>query len=160
MAVIADSDTIADRRREWLRRARLYLVCETRPGGREPEELLRFLAVTDFAAVRWVTEDIEIAGHTIRAKDGIVVSSTMVNRDPGVHENPHSFEIARGNRQHLTFGYGIHQCLGQNLARLEAVVFLEKLLERLPEWELAAEVDYGINFFLRGPQSVWVRHAG
>jgi cytochrome P450 len=105
------------------------------------EELLRFLAVTDFAAVRWVTDDIEIAGHTIRAKDGIVVSSTMVNRDPGVHEDPHTFDIARGNRQHLTFGYGIHQCLGQNLARLQLQIAYETLFRRIPGLRLGISSD-------------------
>ena len=105
------------------------------------EELLRFLAVTDFAAVRWVKADIEIDGHVIRAGDGIVVSSTMVNRDPLVHTDPHRFEVARGNRQHLTFGYGIHQCLGQNLARLQLELAYRTLFTRIPTLRLAIPAE-------------------
>lgn len=100
------------------------------------EELLRFLAVTDFGAVRWVTADIEIDGHTIKAGDGIVVSSTMANRDESVHDDPHRFELVRGSRQHLTFGYGIHQCLGQNLARLQLEIAYRSLFERIPTLRL------------------------
>ncbi|HWE91488.1 MAG TPA: cytochrome P450 [Pseudonocardiaceae bacterium] len=104
------------------------------------EELLRFLAVTDFGAVRWITGDIELGpeygDEVIRTGDGIVVSSTMANRDPGVHHDPHEFDISRGNRQHLTFGYGIHQCLGQNLARLQLEIAYRTLFARIPTLRL------------------------
>ncbi|WP_050803450.1 cytochrome P450 [Candidatus Protofrankia datiscae] len=105
------------------------------------EELLRYLAVTDFAAVRWVTDDIEIDDVVIRAGDGIVVSSTMVNRDESVHADPHVFDISRGNRQHLTFGYGIHQCLGQNLARLQLETAYRTLFARIPGLRLAVPFE-------------------
>ncbi|MGX1668050.1 cytochrome P450 [Streptomyces sp. NPDC055400] len=96
------------------------------------EELLRITAVTDFGGVRWVTADIEIAGRLIKEGDGIVVSSTMPNRDPSVHADPYAFDLARGSRQHLTFGFGIHQCLGQSLARTQLEVAYETLVRRLP----------------------------
>jgi cytochrome P450 len=101
------------------------------------EELLRYLAVTDFGGVRWVTADIEIDGHLIKAGDGIVVSSTMANRDAAVHADPHAFDLSRGSRQHLTFGYGIHQCIGQNLARLQLEIAYRTLFERIPTLRLA-----------------------
>ncbi|MEW1693131.1 cytochrome P450 [Streptomyces sp. NPDC091265] len=97
------------------------------------EELLRITAVTDFGGVRWVTEDIDIAGRRLKAGDGIVISSTMANRDPAVHDDPYTFDLARGSRQHLTFGFGIHQCLGQSLARTQLEVAFETLLRRLPQ---------------------------
>ncbi|MFF4969755.1 cytochrome P450 [Streptomyces sp. NPDC001037] len=103
------------------------------------EELLRITAVTDFGGVRWVTDDIEIAGRHIKAGDGIVVSSTMANRDPSVHAAPYTFDLSRGSRQHLTFGFGIHQCLGQSLARTQLEVAYETLVRRLPGLRLAVD---------------------
>ncbi|MCX5208614.1 cytochrome P450 [Kitasatospora sp. NBC_00240] len=105
------------------------------------EELLRITAVTDFAGVRWITADIEIDGHVLKAGDGLVISSTMVNRDERVHEDPYAFDISRGSRQHVTFGYGIHQCLGQNLARLQLEVAFETLVRRLPGLRLAVPAE-------------------
>jgi cytochrome P450 len=105
------------------------------------EELLRLLAVTDFGAVRWVTDDIEGDGYTIKAGDGIVVSSTMTNRDPSVHDDPFTFDVGRGNRQHLTFGYGVHQCLGQNLARLQLEIAYRTLFQRIPGLRLGIPVS-------------------
>jgi pentalenic acid synthase len=113
----------------------------TVPATTAIEELLRITAVTDFAAVRWVTADIEIDGEVIRAGDGIVVSSTMVNRDPEVFPDPDRLDLARGNRQHLTFGYGIHQCLGQNLARLQLEIAFLTLFRRLPGLRLAVPAE-------------------
>jgi pentalenic acid synthase len=105
------------------------------------EELLRMAAVTDFAAIRWAKEDIEIDGHRIAAGDGVVVSSPMVNRDPAVHEDPYAFRIDRGSRKHMSFGYGIHQCLGQNLARVQLEVAYETLFRRIPGLRLAVPAD-------------------
>ncbi|MFF4819299.1 cytochrome P450 [Kitasatospora sp. NPDC001309] len=101
------------------------------------EELLRITAVTDFAGVRWITDDIEIDGLLLKAGDGLVVSSTMTNRDDRVHAEPYEVDLARASRQHLTFGYGIHQCLGQNLARLQLEIAFETLVRRLPGLRLA-----------------------
>ncbi len=105
------------------------------------EELLRFLAVTDFGGVRWITDDIPVGDATLRRGDGIVFSSTLANRDSTVHADPHTFDISRGNRQHITFGYGIHQCIGQNLARLQLQLAYQTLFNRIPGLRLAIASD-------------------
>ncbi|GAA2585772.1 cytochrome P450 [Actinomadura fulvescens] len=108
------------------------------------DELLRMVSVTDVSGVRVATEDIEIDGYEIRAGEGVLVSSSMVNRDPAVYDDPFTFDIHRtstrntaSGRQHLTFGFGIHQCLGQNLARMELEVAFATLFERIPTLRLA-----------------------
>ena len=105
------------------------------------EELLRVIAVTDFAAVRWAKADIEIDGQRIKAGEGVVVSSPMVNRDPAAHPDPDDLRIGRGSRRHMTFGYGIHQCLGQNLARLQLEIAYETIFGRIPGLRLAVPAD-------------------
>ena len=76
------------------------------------------------------------------------------NRDPERWESPQEFDIFRPKRQHLGFGYGMHVCLGLNLARLEGHIWLDQLLDKLPEYELAETIDYGRGFSLRGPLAV------
>ncbi|MEO3814008.1 cytochrome P450 [Sphaerisporangium sp. B11E5] len=112
------------------------------------EELLRMVSVTDLSGVRVATEDIEIDGVVIRAGEGVLVSSSMVNRDAGVFPRPYEFDAhrtARGeaasDRQHLTFGFGIHQCVGQNLARMELEVAFRVLFERIPGLRLSVPLD-------------------
>ncbi|GAA2986002.1 cytochrome P450 [Streptosporangium longisporum] len=112
--------------------------------GRLPgaiEELLRYIATTDLVATRIAKGDIEIAGHLIREGEGVLVSGTLANRDEQVHRSPHEFDVLRDDTHHLTFGFGIHQCLGQNLARLELEVALHQLLTRIPGIRLAVPVD-------------------
>ncbi|MFC8226414.1 cytochrome P450 [Streptomyces sp. NPDC057287] len=108
------------------------------------DELLRMVSVTDVSGVRVATEDIEIAGEVIRAGEGVLVSSSMANRDASVYGDPYTFDVHRtgrggavSGRQHLTFGYGIHQCLGQNLARMELEVAFSALFTRIPGLRLA-----------------------
>ena len=67
------------------------------------------------------------------------------NRDPERWESPQEFDIFRPKRQHLGFGYGMHVCLGLNLARLEGHIWLDQLLDKLPEYELAETIDYGLR---------------
>ncbi|MFF5250247.1 cytochrome P450 [Streptosporangium sp. NPDC000095] len=105
------------------------------------EELLRYIATTDLVATRVAKGDIEIAGHLIREGEGVLVSGTLANRDEQVHRRAHEFDVLREDTHHLTFGFGIHQCLGQNLARLELEVALHQLLTRIPGIRLAVPVD-------------------
>jgi cytochrome P450 len=67
------------------------------------------------------------------------------NRDPSRWERPSEFDVMRERKQHLGFGFGMHVCLGLNLARLETEVYLNRLLDRLPEWELGVDVDLSRN---------------
>lgn len=96
------------------------------------EELLRFLSPVQFAPRRVALEDVEIGGVTIRKGEGVFAVSASANRDPAEFENPEALDLARDASHHLTFGYGIHRCLGQGLARMELQVVFRKLFERFP----------------------------
>ncbi|MCK7622288.1 cytochrome P450 [Streptomyces sp. RS10V-4] len=105
------------------------------------EELLRYLAIADIAGGRVATADIEIDGRLIRAGEGVIVTNSIANRDGSVFEDPDTLDIRRSARHHLSFGFGVHQCLGQNLARLELEVILAALLDRVPTLKLAVPVE-------------------
>ncbi|MEU9192792.1 cytochrome P450 [Streptomyces hundungensis] len=100
------------------------------------EELLRFLSIAD-GMLRVALEDIEIGGETIRADEGVVFSTSVINRDNASYEEPDRIDWHRSSRHHVAFGFGIHQCLGQNLARAEMEIALRSLFDRLPDLRLA-----------------------
>ncbi|MGW7047109.1 cytochrome P450 [Streptomyces avermitilis] len=104
------------------------------------EELLRFLSIAD-GLLRVATEDIEVAGTTIRADEGVVFATSVINRDAAGFAEPDALDWHRSARHHVAFGFGIHQCLGQNLARAEMEIALGTLFERLPGLRLAAPAD-------------------
>ncbi|MCX4903241.1 cytochrome P450 [Streptomyces sp. NBC_00878] len=104
------------------------------------EELLRFLSVSDWL-LRVATEDIEIAGTTIRAGDGVVFSTSVINRDADSFPNPDVLDWHRSARHHVAFGFGIHQCIGSNLARAEMEIALRSLFSRFPDLRLALPAD-------------------
>lgn len=103
------------------------------------EELLRFVAIPE-TLVRMAVADIEIAGHLIRAGDAVLVLPAAANRDPRAFPAPDVLDQERQARHHLAFGYGVHQCLGQNLARLELEIAFSTLLRRVPTLRLAVPV--------------------
>ncbi|QFY11219.1 cytochrome P450 [Nonomuraea phyllanthi] len=97
------------------------------------DELLRYLSIVDWVAFdRVAVEDQEIGGQLVRKGEGIFVLGASANRDERAFERPDEFDAARGARNHVAFGYGVHQCLGQNLARAEMEIALRTLFERLP----------------------------
>ncbi|AFT99952.1 cytochrome P450 [Nocardia brasiliensis ATCC 700358] len=100
------------------------------------EELMRYLSVADIF-YRYATEDIELGGETIRAGSTVVVSLLAANRDPLRFDRPDDLDLHRTSRGHLSFGHGVHQCLGQQLARIEMRAGFERLLRRFPTLELA-----------------------
>lgn len=99
------------------------------------EELLRYESPSPVQA-RYVTEDVEHYGTTVKQGSVILLLTGSANRDERRFENADRFNIHRGVGQHLAFGYGVHFCLGAALARLEARVALEEVLKRFPEWEV------------------------
>ncbi|MCU1480658.1 MAG: Cytochrome [Subtercola sp.] len=101
------------------------------------EELLRYLTVAHHVAYRIAAGPIEIAGRSIREGDGVIAPLMAANYDPEVFPSPHTFDIQRDARGHLAFGYGVHQCLGQALARVELQAVFGKLFQRLPNIRLA-----------------------
>jgi pentalenic acid synthase len=100
------------------------------------EELLRFLSVAD-EVQRIAAEDIEIGGVVIKSGDGVYLPTAAANRTASVFDQPDEFDVHRSSRGHMAFGFGIHQCLGQNLARAELEIALGRLIERLPGLRLA-----------------------
>ncbi|MFJ2705038.1 cytochrome P450 [Streptomyces sp. NPDC087428] len=104
------------------------------------EELLRFLSIADGLS-RVAVEDIEVGGVTVRAGDGVLLSTAVINRDESVYPSADELDLGRNARNHVAFGFGIHQCLGQNLARAELEIALPALFERLPGLRLAVPAE-------------------
>ncbi|MFF4035405.1 cytochrome P450 [Streptomyces sviceus] len=106
------------------------------------EELLRYLTVFHFGVPRTPLEDIEIGGQLLRAGESVTVSLPAANRDPEwFTQAPDRFDIERKTSGHLAFGYGIHQCLGQNLVRMEMRAALPALFRRFPGLALAVPTE-------------------
>lgn len=105
------------------------------------EELLRYLTVVNLIIVRVATEDIEIGDVVIPAGEGIIPLNFSANRDDAHYPDAARFDIHRKARDHFAFGYGIHQCIGQPLARVELQVIFETLLRRIPKLRLAVPVE-------------------
>ena len=102
------------------------------------EEMLRWVSPIKNMA-RTATRDVELAGATIREGQEILLLYPSANRDEAVFENPGSFDIARSPNPHMAFGFGAHFCLGNQLARLELKVMVERVLARLPDLRLGVE---------------------
>ncbi|MGK3201125.1 cytochrome P450 [Amycolatopsis sp. MEPSY49] len=104
------------------------------------EELLRYLSVADIF-FRYATEDLSLGGETIPKGSTVVVSLLAANRDPERFSDPDVLDIRRNARGLLSFGHGVHQCLGQQLARIEMRAGFEGLLRRFPTLRLAVAAD-------------------
>jgi cytochrome P450 len=105
------------------------------------EELLRYLSVVQSGVTRVAVETVELGGRTIQAGDGVVCMLSTANRDDAVFEEGDALDVTRDARRHVSFGFGVHQCLGQPLARLELEIALETLLRRLPGLRLAVPFE-------------------
>ena len=103
------------------------------------EEVLRYEAPSPVQG-RYVARDVELYGKTVPKDAVLLLLNGSANRDDRHFEGPDRFDIhrSRGARPHLSFGYGLHFCLGASLARLEARVAIDEMLNRWPEWD----VDY------------------
>jgi cytochrome P450 len=121
----------------------LAAIRETSDPGlitRTVEELLRYLSIVHSGRRRVALEDIEIAGQVIRAGEGIILPTEIANRDAAVFPDPDALDVHRDSRGHMAFGFGVHQCLGQPLARLELQVVYGTLYRRVPTLALAADI--------------------
>jgi cytochrome P450 len=105
--------------------------------GRAVEELLRYLSILQFDVRRTALADVEIDGQVIAAGETVVLALPVANRDPVRFPDPDTLDLGRSATGHLAFGHGVHQCLGQHLARAELRVALTALLERFPDLRLA-----------------------
>jgi len=99
------------------------------------EELLRFEAPSPVQA-RYVTRDVEHHDGKVPRGSVMLLLTAAANRDERHFDEPDCFDIHRDIDHHLTFGYGIHFCLGSHLARLEGRIALEEVLKRFPEWDV------------------------
>lgn len=118
------------------------------------EELSRFVSNSATAGfTRIATEDVELGGTTVRAGDAVVCELGVANRDPDVFGEPDVLDIHRGAVPHVTFGHGLHHCLGAQLARMELRIVLETLAVRLPGLRLAEpaeELTWRTDRLIRG----------
>jgi len=105
------------------------------------EELLRYLTIVHNGRPRVAVADIEIAGQVIRAGEGVVMPIEAANRDVTAFPDPDRLDILRPARHHMAFLFGPHQCLGQNLARVELQVVYGTLYRRIPTLRLATDLD-------------------
>ena len=114
------------------------------------EELLRYDSPVQ-ATVRHVVSDTDIGGTAIAKGESIMAILGAANRDPDQFDNPEILDLRRADNRHLSFGHGIHYCIGSPLARLEAEIAFTALLQRSPTIALADEpLEYGGTFILRG----------
>lgn len=110
-------------------------------------EVLRFASILQFHASRAAKEDSVIGDQIVRQGEGVLALLHAANRDPAEFSNPDAFDIERDSAHHLAFSFGIHQCLGQSLARLELQVVFRALAERFPDLRLAQpleEVEFAV----------------
>jgi cytochrome P450 len=105
------------------------------------EELLRYLSIAHSGRRRIALEDIEVDGQIIRAGDGIVMAGEAADRDEARFPDPDRLDLHRDARGHLAFGFGVHQCLGQPLARVELQVVYGTLYRRIPGLRLATGLE-------------------
>jgi pimeloyl-[acyl-carrier protein] synthase len=114
------------------------------------DELLRFDSPVQ-ATARVAREELELAGERIPKGALVQVLLGSANRDPVRFEDPDRLDVGRANNEHLSFGWGVHYCLGAPLARLEAQIALDMLIDRFPRWRLGDEgFERKPNPFTRG----------
>ncbi|GAA1267521.1 cytochrome P450 [Saccharothrix xinjiangensis] len=126
------------------------------------EELLRHLSVAD-VFYRYATEDLELGGETIGKGSTVVLSLLAANHDPRRFADPDALDVRRSARGHLAFGHGVHQCLGQQLARIEMRAGFAGLLRRFPTLALAvpaAEVRLRTDMNIYGVHELPVTWTG
>jgi cholest-4-en-3-one 26-monooxygenase len=119
-------------------RARLRADRSLMPGA--VEEMLRWVSPIKNMA-RQMTRDVELHGECLRAGQKLLLLYPAANRDDRTFDRPESFDITRSPNDHVAFGFGSHFCLGNRLARMELGVMFDRLLDRLPDLELATDVE-------------------
>jgi len=119
-------------RRDWL-------AADWDRAGLAVEEFLRFVSPVQFSKPRYVRQDTEIEGVRLKKGDRIMAMIVAANMDPQAHGCPERLDLDRRPNRHISFGTGIHFCLGHQLARIEAACALQALFTRWPKLKLAVE---------------------
>jgi cytochrome P450 PksS len=117
-------------RRDWL-------MADWSRAGLAVEEFLRFVAPVQFSKPRYVREDVEIGGVRLKKGEQVMAMVVAANMDPQASPHPETLDLERKPNRHLSFGTGIHFCLGHQLARIETMAALEALFTRWPKLTLA-----------------------
>ena len=117
------------------------------------DELLRFDGPVQLTS-RMVKSDREFRGHSLRKGQQIVLVLAAGNRDPERFERPEELDVLRDDVRHLSFSYGLHYCLGAQLAKMEGAIALEALITRFPDLCFDGPIEWGDNTVLRGPNSM------
>lgn len=138
------------------------MVREGRVPWREViEETLRVEAPIAQLPFRFTTEDVKVAGVTIPKGDPVLIGFAASGRDRSRHgDSADDFDITRSDKEHLSFGYGVHHCLGAPLARMEAAIGLPALFDRFPDLDLAVPADEVVpqgTFLLNGASTLPIR---
>lgn len=105
------------------------------------EEMMRYLGIIHNGQRRIATEDIEISGQSISAGDGVIMEISSSNWDPAAFPNPEKLDFTRAASHHTGFGFGPHQCIGQQLARVELQIFYSTIVRRIPTLALARPIE-------------------
>lgn len=105
------------------------------------EEFLRFVSPVQFSKPRYVRRDVELDGVRLKKGDRVMVMLAAANMDPAVHDQPERMDLERKPNRHMSFGTGIHFCLGHQLARIEASCALQALFTRWPRLGLAVDAS-------------------
>lgn len=121
------------------------------------DEMLRYHSIVQFNGARIALEDVEVNGQLIRKGEGMLALISAANRDPKAFECPDRFDITRAPDNHLAFSYGVHQCLGQPLARAELQTVFGTLFQRFPDLRLAVpfeELQFKGDHFVYGLETL------
>ncbi len=105
------------------------------------EELLRYSSILHIGARRVALQDVDVNGQLVRKGEGVICPTPSANRDEALFPDPDTFDVHRDATPHVAFGYGIHQCLGQVLARAELQIVLKTLFDELPNLRLAVPFE-------------------
>ncbi|WP_176597904.1 cytochrome P450 [Sphingobium sp. 15-1] len=121
------------------------------------DEMLRYNSIVQFNGARIALEDVDVNGQLVRKGEGVFALIAPANRDPKAFECPDRFDITRAPDNHLAFSYGIHQCLGQPLARAELQSVFGTLFQRFPTLALAVpfeELEFKGDHFVYGLEAL------
>ncbi|HSW18173.1 MAG TPA: cytochrome P450 [Ramlibacter sp.] len=125
------------------------------------EEMLRYHTIVHYNGPRVALEDVEVGGHLVKQGEGVLAMISAANYDPAVFPNPEQLDIHRKEAgDHVAFSYGVHQCMGQPLARAELQITFDLLFKRFPDLALAApfeEIEFKHEAVVWGVHSLPVK---